>query len=148
MDSADHAQSGSKHVRAGWITTALVALLMAFSGALYVLGPPSVVEGFHHLGYPDYFRVLLGVAKLAGAAALLTRWRALREWAYAGFTFDLLAAIASHAVRGDGRAVAFPFAILLLLAASYHLRQRRIGALGTRGVPRAMAPLSTSPRHS
>jgi hypothetical protein len=99
---------------------------MTVSGALYLVGPHPVVEGFHHLGYPDYFRVLLGIAKLLGVAAILGAgaWRTLREWAYAGFTFDLLAAAVSHAISGDGRASLFPLILLGLLAGSYVLWHR------------------------
>ena len=82
-----------------------------------------------HLGYPDYLRPLLGIAKLLGAAALITPGRPkLREWAYAGFTFDLLGALASHALSGDSVAHAAPalFALALLIA-SYSLRRCREG---------------------
>jgi hypothetical protein len=99
---------------------------MTFSGALYLVGPHPVVEGFHHLGYPDYFRALLGIAKLLGVAAILGAGarRTLREWAYAGFTFDLLAASVSHALSGDGQAALVPLALVGLLAASYVLWHR------------------------
>jgi DoxX-like family len=40
------------------------------------------------VGYPQQLRVLLGLAKLAGAIVLLLpRLPTLKEWAYAGFTF-------------------------------------------------------------
>ncbi|RYY97392.1 MAG: hypothetical protein EOO11_11020 [Chitinophagaceae bacterium] len=41
----------------------------------------------------------------------------LREWAYAGFTINLLGAAWSHAAVGDP--VAAPLVLLLLLAGSY-----------------------------
>src|SRR5260370_259391 len=86
-------------------------------------GPPAIVRP---LGYPDYFRSLLGVAKVLGALALLLpRPSILREWAYAGFTFDLLGAFASHALHGDAAAHLAPALIALgLLVASYVLRRR------------------------
>jgi hypothetical protein len=113
-------------VLGAWITTGLFALVMTLSGALYLVGPQPVVEGFRHLGYPDYFRTLLGIAKLLGVAAILGAGprRTLREWAYAGFAFDLIAAALSHAMRGDGRAAAFPLIVLGLLAGSYVLWHR------------------------
>lgn len=112
-----------------WLTTGLFALVMTVSGVLYLAGPRAVVDGVHHLGYPDYFRTLLGIAKLLGVAAILgaRSRRTLREWAYAGFTFDLVAAFFSHAIRGDGRASVFPLVLLAVLASSYLLWHRRRG---------------------
>jgi hypothetical protein len=111
------------------ITTCLFGVVMTLSGGLYLMGPRHVVEGFRHLGYPDYFRTLLGIAKLLGVAAILGAGsrRTLREWAYAGFTFDLIAAALSHAIRRDGRASVFPLILLGLLAASYLLWHRPRG---------------------
>jgi hypothetical protein len=109
---------------AALISTGLFAALMTVSGVLYLVGPPPIVAAIAELGYPPYFRVLLGVAKLMGVAGLLLPRRpTLREWAYAGFTFDLVAALVSHAVVG-GAAHAPPAAFALaLLAASYFLRR-------------------------
>lgn len=51
-------------------------------------GGSHFVEIFHHLGFPDYFRILLGVAKILATPTLLVPLvpATLREWAYAGFT--------------------------------------------------------------
>lgn len=50
------------------------------------------VEGIRHLGYPDYFRVMLTVFKVAGALALVLPFvkGRIKEWAYAGFGFTML----------------------------------------------------------
>src|SRR6267378_6020824 len=91
------------------VTTGLFALMMAVAGVLYLVGPPPIVAAIHTLGYPDYLRQLLGIAKLLGAAALIAPGlRTLREWAYAGFTFDLVGAIASHILSGEPIAQAGP----------------------------------------
>jgi len=83
-------QSSARQL-ASSVTTGLFAALMAFSGALYLAGVRQVQEGMHLLGYPDYFMRFLGLAKLLGAAALLApRMPWLREWADAGFGFDLM----------------------------------------------------------
>jgi hypothetical protein len=119
---------GTLGVKIGvWVSTGLFAAMFALSGALFVVGPPDVVANFRHLGYPDYFRQLLGVAKLLGVAALVLPLPApgLREWAYAGFTFTCLAAAFSHAMSGDalGKVVPSLFA-LAILTTSYFLRRR------------------------
>jgi hypothetical protein len=105
--------------------------MMTGSGLLYLIGPPRVVEVFHHLGYPDYFRRLLGLAKILGIVTLL--WAReqprLREWVYAGFSFDLLAAALSHAFSGDAiGAWSAPLLALAILTGSYvwwHLPRAR-----------------------
>jgi hypothetical protein len=99
--------------------------MLSVSGVLYLIGPAPIVAGIHRLGYPDYFRQLLGIAKMAGAAALVFPGRrSLREWAYAGFTFDLIAAIASHVVSGEAASMGPAVFALTLLAVSYSLRRR------------------------
>jgi hypothetical protein len=107
---------------------------MVGSGTLYLIGPPQVAEVFRHLGYPDYFRNILGVAKILGVATLLfgRRWPTLREWAYAGFAFDFFAASLSHAISGDGAAAIPPLVALALLTGSYLLwyLPRREGLVG------------------
>jgi hypothetical protein len=107
----------------GWAITGFFSLAMLGSGTLYLIGPPQVAEVFRHLGYPDYFRSILGVAKILGVATILfgRHWPTLREWAYAGFTFDFFAASLSHAIRGDGAAAIMPLVALALLTGSYLL---------------------------
>jgi hypothetical protein len=116
-----------------WLSTGIFSLMFAVSGAAFLAGPAEVVTTFHHLGYPDYFRQLLGVAKLLGVVALVAPLPSatLREWAYAGFAFTCIGATASHVMSGDpaGKAIGSLFALALLLT-SYFLRRR--AALGDR----------------
>jgi hypothetical protein len=92
---------------------------------VYLAGGPPAVVAVHDLGYPLYFVMLLGVAKVAGAVALVgPRVRVLREWAYAGFAFDLIAAAVSHGASGDPGRVPLPVVMFVLLLASYSLRRR------------------------
>ena len=116
-----------------WIATGLFCLAFVAGGTGHLLRADPMREGMLRLGYPLYVMTLLGVAKLLGVVALLIPGRPLlKEWAYAGFTFNLLGAIASHVFVGDPLAEAFPPIVLLCVAAaSYHLRpaSRRL-ALG------------------
>jgi hypothetical protein len=110
-----------------WVTTGLFGALMAMSGFMYLKGAPQVVEGFKHLGYPDYFRTLLGISKLLGVAALLVPVvpRTLREWAYAGFTINLISAAVSHGASGDPVSnVVSPLVVLAVLLTSHQLWHR------------------------
>ena len=107
-----------------WTTTGLLAAEFLMGGAFAVAQPPVAVEGMHHLGYPVYFGVLLGVWKLLGAVALLApRTPRIKEWAYAGIFFDLTGAAVSHAASGDGVGdIVAPLLFVALLVASYALR--------------------------
>ena len=105
-----------------WITTVLFAVPLAWSAVQYLIEAPKMVATMtDHLGYPLYFTKILGVAKIAGVVALLAPFtRRIKEWAYAGFTFDLLGAAASHIASRDGLLIAsIPLGFLVVLAASY-----------------------------
>jgi len=122
---------GRARVVAGWATTGLFVAMMTLSVALLLAGVPAVTGGMVQLGYPPYFLRLLGLAKLLGVAGLLVPGRpTLREWAYAGFTFDLLAGIVSHVATGSASHAPGAVFALGLLAASYLLRRRPPATLG------------------
>jgi uncharacterized membrane protein YphA (DoxX/SURF4 family) len=122
MTNTSH--SDRKRIIGYWILTALICLPMALGGVVDMLQTEQALEITRHLGYPDYFLVMLGVAKLLGVAAVLAPGlRRIKEWAYAGFAFDLVAAIVSHAAVGDPIADSvMPGVLFLILAGSYALR--------------------------
>ena len=104
-----------------WTTTALVAGMMLFSGFLY-LTSEELKAAFVHLGFPDYFRIELGLAKIIGAILLLLPAipSILRLFAYFGFGLTFLSAIVAHIASGDPVNVAIPpFVFLALLLVSY-----------------------------
>jgi hypothetical protein len=107
--------------------TGLFAALMTVSGIFYLVGPRFIMEQLEPLGYPLYFLKMLGAAKLLGVVGLLVPKRpTIREWAYAGFTFDLVAAVVSHLATNGAAHVPPALVALALLFTSYVLR-RRIG---------------------
>src|SRR6516162_3262870 len=113
-----------------WIAIGLFSLAMTASAVGYLSGSPRMADAFRHLGYPEYFRILLGVGKLVGVVALLAPRvpTPVREWAYAGFGITMIAAAVSHRASGDpmGNAVAPLIALVLLVVA---------GALWSKPVP-------------
>jgi hypothetical protein len=112
-----------------WIVTALFLVPMAGSGVLelFVGGPASTAVTLAHLGYPLYLMRILGLAKILGAAAIVTnRSRTLAEWAYAGYVFDLVGAVASHLIVGDGPVATVPAIMLALVLSSYRLYSHRV----------------------
>jgi uncharacterized membrane protein YphA (DoxX/SURF4 family) len=104
-----------------WTATILFALPLLWSGLQYLVDAPKMMTTMSHLGYPPYFSKILGVAKVLGVAALLyPAWPRLKEWAYAGFTFDVIGAFVSHLSSGDSLTIALvPIGFLALLVVSY-----------------------------
>lgn len=93
-----------------WIFTILFCALMIFSSWSSILKNEDSVKLIHGmLGYPDYFIPFTGWAKLIGAVVLLLPgYGRIKEWAYAGLFFDLIAAVYS------GIAVSHTFDPLML----------------------------------
>jgi DoxX-like family len=106
-----------------WASTVLVVMGAAFGAFAYLTASPEAVQGFAHVGYPQQLRVLLGIAKLAGAIALVgPGFPLIKEWAYAGFTFTWIAATVAHYLAGDGAQSLAPVFLLVLLGVSYVTR--------------------------
>lgn len=104
-----------------WISTAILCIPMGVGGVLDIVAPPDVANMMTHLGYPAYFAKMLGVAKLLGLATiLLNRPNRMKEWAYAGMSFDVIAASISHLAVGDELAkIVVPLVFLGVLFTSY-----------------------------
>lgn len=107
-----------------WLATGLFCLAMTAGGTMNLLHVDVQKESIRALGYPKYLMTILGTAKVLGVTALLIPGTPmLKEWAYAGFTFDLLGAAASHAFVGDAAMeVVLPLIVLGIASASYLLR--------------------------
>lgn len=106
-----------------WITTIVVAALMAFDAFALLSQEPKMMAGMASLGYPPYFASILGTAKILGVIALLVPGLVrLKEWAYAGFTFTFIGAMFSHISSGQHSRALMPLIALVVLAVSYLLR--------------------------
>jgi len=104
-----------------WTSTILIFL---FEGVMPALTSQTELakEGIRHLGYPEYFGNALVVFKILGVIILVVPQipKRLKEWAYAGFTFDFLFASISHyAVDGLDFQTFFPLIVLAILMVSY-----------------------------
>lgn len=118
-----------------WATTILGPSSFVIGGVLHLTQSDEVVAGLQHLGYPAYFALLLGFWKLAGAIVItLPGLPRLKEWAYAGFFFNLTAAAFSRAAAGDGAGdIIAPLVFLALVLVSWALRpaSRKLAAAST-----------------
>jgi DoxX-like family len=114
-----------------WATTILIFL---FEGVLPALTSNTqlAIEGIRHLGYPDYFRVMLTAFKVVGALALTIPAvkGKFKEWAYAGFGITFISACVSHwAVDGFSFQAVFPLIMLCILSVSYIFYYKKAGAI-------------------
>jgi len=104
-----------------WITTGIVSVMMLFSAFNYFTNE-EIKGAFVHLGFPSYFRIELGVAKVLGAIALLLPIipNRFKEFAYVGFTITFISAFIAHLSSGDPVSVAVaPVVFLVILVVSY-----------------------------
>lgn len=101
-----------------WIVTGAMAALMVLSAVPDVLHMPDAVMWVRHLGYPAYLLPFLGTAKILGVAAVLVPgFPRVKEWAFAGLTFDVAGAAYSHVSNGDSAGA--PLVALALIAGAY-----------------------------
>lgn len=109
----------------GWIVTGLMAALILLSAVPDVLRIPGALMVFKHLGYPPFLLVFLGTAKILGVTAVLVPgFPRIREWAFAGLTFDVTGALYSHLSVGDPPAAWTPAVIALTLVSGSYIAYR------------------------
>ncbi len=113
-----------------WIATGLFSAFMLMNVVVYAGQNEMVSDMFASLGYPTYLVYPLGLAKLLGIIAILTRRSMLlKEWAYAGFFFNFLLAFTAHLMVGDG-GFAAPIVAIILLLVSRVYESKVFGVVG------------------
>jgi uncharacterized membrane protein YphA (DoxX/SURF4 family) len=124
-----------------WTTTVIVALMMVYSAYAY-LTQAAILQAFQHLGFPNYFRIELAVAKLIGAVLLLIPLTArIKEWAYAGFAFTFISAFIAHTASGDPAANRImPIIFLAILTISYITFYKSNSAIGNQEPAKTKSP--------
>ena len=104
-----------------WTTTTIIFL---FEGVMpaFTSQTEMAKEGIRHLGYPEYFGLMLTVFKVFGGLALIIPIvpAKMKEWAYAGFAIDFIAAFVSICcVDGFNAILVAPLIAMILLVLSY-----------------------------
>jgi hypothetical protein len=98
-----------------WILTILFCIAMLLDAIGGLTQQEAGKEVLRHLGYPMYLLTIAGTAKLLGVIAILqTRFQAIKEWAYSGFTISFICAIWSRAYMGDSIGLLIPPIIMLV----------------------------------
>lgn len=110
-----------------WVSTGLFCTFLLLTGISYFTDP-KFVGIYKHLGFPQYFRIELGIAKILGVALLLVPQvpSIVKEWAYAGFAIMLLSGAIAHLSRNDPAGYVVNVLFWLgVLAISYHYGHKR-----------------------
>lgn len=104
-----------------WTTTSIITAMMLFSAFGYFTNT-DMKAAFVHLGFPDYFRIELGVLKILGALVLILPIISdkIKSFAYFGFALTFISAFIAHYASGDPISVAVaPIVFLVILGVSY-----------------------------
>lgn len=117
-----------------WIFTGLLLALMLWSAIGSFMDNPEGAKMMDQLGYKPYVFHFLAVAKILGIIAILVPgFPRLKEWAYAGFAFDMIGATYSMYASGMEPAKWAPmFIFLAILACSYIFYHKRLKASRTK----------------
>lgn len=111
-----------------WTFNVLLAALMLFSAISMMMNPKVETDMVvNQLHYPTYFMGLLNILKILGAITILIPafWR-LKEWAYAGFAFDLIFATYSFIKIGAPlSSCAFMLVFMVILALAYYFNIKK-----------------------
>jgi hypothetical protein len=85
-----------------WVSTGLFCAFLLLTSISY-LTDPNFVNIFEHLGFPQYFRVELAIAKVFGVLILLIPQipSRFKEWAYVAFGITLISGLVAHVNSGD-----------------------------------------------
>jgi len=104
-----------------WATTGIIAAMMLFSGISYLTNE-ELKAAFVTMGFPAFFRVELGWAKILGSLVLIIPAfpPLLKQFAYFGFALTFVSATIAHISMGDPASViAAPVFFFGILAVSY-----------------------------
>jgi hypothetical protein len=106
-----------------WIITIIFATLMLLDGFAGFAMTEEGKAAMQQLGYPNYIMYLVGTGKILGAIAILqTRYKTIKEWAYAGYTINFISAAVSWAIVGAPIAFSiFPLIMLALMFFTYYI---------------------------
>lgn len=85
-----------------WVAISLFSLLFLGSAVFGVVDPDGSYGEYRHLEFPAWILYPLSLAKVLGIAAILSnRSRTLKDFAFAGFLYDLLLALGGHIAQQE-----------------------------------------------
>jgi len=104
-----------------WIITLFLALVCLRSGWLKVTGNIFWVRDFHRWGYPDWFRLVVGITELTSLALLVVPRFA--SYGASLFAMVMLGAIFTHFSHHETSRLPFNLLLLTLCLVIVYVRQ-------------------------
>ncbi len=111
-----------------WTSTVFIVVALVLP-AIFYFNDPMAIEGIKELGFPNYFRIELTIAKIIGGLVLIIPVIPARfkEWAYVGFGIDFISAFIANIVV-LGFAASVPAIVSFgVLAVSYIYFHKMLG---------------------
>ncbi|NIJ56122.1 DoxX family protein [Dyadobacter arcticus] len=117
-----------------WICTGILIPALGIGSVYGIVSHPASLKQLTDIDFPTYLAPFLGVARLLGLIAVVNpKYPRLKEWAYAGLTFDIIGAIYSQiATEQPFTDLLFPLLAIFLLSGSYLLYHKKLQY--TRGI--------------
>lgn len=110
-----------------WVLVTLFSLAMLGDAIGGITMQQAGVVVLKHLGYPLYMMPMYGVAKILGIIAILQpKYRAIKEWAFAGFVFTFISAFLSRVIMHDPVADLAPPLIILAFTLAVYLLWKKL----------------------
>ena len=105
-----------------WVLNIIFCLFHVMDAGGGLAKAKAGVDAMNAMGYPIYLMGFLAVLKLLGVIALLqNKYKTIKEWAFAGFSFTLIGAAVSHICVNDPVLfIVMPIVFLGLLFALYY----------------------------
>lgn len=107
-----------------WIAKGFISSFMLFSAWFSYTHAADLQK----LGFPDYFRIELVMAKVLGAIVLLLPFTPprVKEWVYAGFVIAMVSALTAHICSGDplSRIIFVSVDLVLILLSIRYVSQK------------------------
>jgi len=107
-----------------WISTLAICVFLLISSYTYFFSE-NTINGLRELGFPDFFRIQLGVLKIIAVIVLVIPKipNYVKEWAYAGVGMFLITALVAHIAHKDTILIIFFLLLLfaLLITSRYYL---------------------------
>lgn len=120
-----------------WVATGIFSLMMLADGFGGITHEATGVAIMKHLGYPEYVLTIFGTAKILGAIAIIqTKFKTIKEWAYAGFVINFIGAFCSRAAVGDPVGELIPPVVALLILFVPYYAWKRFEAAKAASSPR------------
>ena len=107
-----------------WASTGLLCLMMVGSASMYFFNYEEVSKVVSGLGFPVFIIYPLGIAKLLGVLAILTRKSVLlKNLAYAGFFYNFILATGAHLYAQDGDVGGALVALMFVVTSFFYERK-------------------------